>query len=642
MKRKNIISTLLSVFSVALFGGLLQSCEDYLTVYPTDQITEEEFWQDKNDVENVRAAAYQNLTKSGLTSKILQWGEYRSDNLTLYTMSNTSIMHMQNGVLMPTETMFDWAGFYTGINYCNLILEKGQKMVDDGVDPSFSDGDWRPIKAEMMALRALYYFYLVRAFRDVPYVSEAVTTDEQAMRSSVPATPGVAILGDLIDSLEVCKSYAATNFGSSTDNKGRFTKRSVRTLLADMYLWRGCLLKNFQSKKDNYSQIVNLDDVVGDTASVDSTSSAIHTADGTVVNKAYTDALAKECFNQAYQNASWVLDDMKAEYDEDMADDNTASSEAKNQKYPMILITTSNSGTPDKVYNEIFGNKNSSESIFELQFDGTNNVNSTLSTFSYMSSGALATGSMVANSAFVNLGTIDPSKGFGKTDVRLLETMKYEESGTSSSYPILKGVASNIQIISQNAEDMSEGANYNFRNTQNGNWPIYRLSDLMLIKAEAAARYYAGQSLNETLYDAFDMVNSIFMRCNPALRPTTDNTAGENVSSRLNGIYGANYDHTSADYYVKKESKSVADLLTLIYQERQREFVGEGKFWFDLVREAEATNDPTTALTSYMSLTSSVKNKLKQIYSLYNPVYNEEIKVNTQLIQNPIWERYSK
>lgn len=638
MKRKNIFSTILSVFSAFAFAGMLQSCEDFLTVYPTDQITEEEFWQDKNDVDNVRAAAYEQLTKAGLTAKILQWGEFRSDNLTLYTMSNTSIMHMQNAVLMPTESMFDWSSFYKGINYCNLILEKGQKMVDDNVDPSFGDGDWRPIKAEMMALRALYYFYLIRAYRDVPYVSQAVTTDEQAMRASIPATPGVAILGDLIDSLEVCKNYAATNFGSDTDNKGRFTKRSVRTLLADMYLWRGCLLKNFQSKTDNYSQIVNLDDV--DSTGIDSTITVVKTAEGETVNKAYTDALAKECFHQAYLNASWVLDDMKAEYDEDIAEDNSATSEAKNQKYPLILIQTANNGTTDKVYNEIFGNKNSSESILELQYDGTNNSNTTLSSyFSSMSSGSLSTGTMVANASFAKVGSVEATKGFGKTDVRMLETMRYEVNGTSSSYPIVKGVATNIQIKSQNAEDMSEGATYDFRSTQNANWPIYRLTDLMLIKAEACARYYAGSSMNEELYDAYDMVNCIFMRCNPALRPSTDETAGEFISERLIGIYGGNVDHTSADY---KKNKTVTNLLTLIYQERQREFVGEGKFWFDLVRESEATNDPTTSLTSYMSLTTSVKNRLKQIYSLYNPVYNEEIKVNTQLIQNPIWERYSK
>jgi len=87
--------------------------------------------------------------------------------------------------------------------------------------------------------------------------------------------------------------------------------------------------------------------------------------------------------------------------------------------------------------------------------------------------------------------------------------------------------------------------------------------------------------------------------------------------------------------------------LELVYRERQREFACEGKFWFDIVRQAEFSNDPTTTLTTYCSLTTSVKNRLKQLYSLYNPVYSEEMDVNGvdyggQLVQNPVWERYSQ
>ena len=74
--------------------------------------------------------------------------------------------------------------------------------------------------------------------------------------------------------------------------------------------------------------------------------------------------------------------------------------------------------------------------------------------------------------------------------------------------------------------------------------------------------------------------------------------------------------------------------------------MGEGKFWFDLVRQAEATNDPTTSLTDYIAVTTAVKNRLRHLYSLYCPYYSEEMKVNGvenggKLVQNPVWARYS-
>ena len=161
----------------------ITSCDDYLTVLPTDQITEEDFWNDKNDLDNVRAAAYAKMISGGITDRMFLWGEVRSDNMKLNNLSRTDIMYFKEGVLQPTEGMFDWAEFYTGINYCNKVLEYGEKMVADGRDPSFSMSDWNPLKAEVLALRSLYYFHLVRAYRDVPFVVESISTDAEAKRA---------------------------------------------------------------------------------------------------------------------------------------------------------------------------------------------------------------------------------------------------------------------------------------------------------------------------------------------------------------------------------------------------------------------------------------------------------------------------
>lgn len=108
-------------------SGSLTSCDDFLTILPTDQLPEEHFWQDKSDLDNVRAGAYEQLTQAGQTNKILMWGELRADNLTLNDMSQQFIKQIQSGVLQPNEGSFDWAGFYTGINFCNLVLEQGEK-----------------------------------------------------------------------------------------------------------------------------------------------------------------------------------------------------------------------------------------------------------------------------------------------------------------------------------------------------------------------------------------------------------------------------------------------------------------------------------------------------------------------------------
>ncbi len=92
--------------------------------------------------------------------------------------------------------------------------------------------------------------------------------------------------------------------------------------------------------------------------------------------------------------------------------------------------------------------------------------------------------------------------------------------------------------------------------------------------------------------------------------------------------------------------KTAADLLTLVYNERQREFAAEGKRWFDVVRQCEAQNSNNLVLSDYISLSTSVRNRLRQLYSVYSPIYSEEIKVNGveyggNLTQNPVWDRYT-
>ena len=100
MKTNKIFKKFLLAGGVVLALGLT-SCEDFLTVLPTDQITEDDFWKDKNDLDNVRSAAYQQMTKSDITGRILYWGELRSDNFTQNDMSQSHITYLQQGILQP-------------------------------------------------------------------------------------------------------------------------------------------------------------------------------------------------------------------------------------------------------------------------------------------------------------------------------------------------------------------------------------------------------------------------------------------------------------------------------------------------------------------------------------------------------------
>lgn len=637
-----------------LSSGLLTSCNDFLTLLPTDQLPEENFWQDKADLDGVRAGAYDQLASN--TTKILQWGELRSDNLTLNNVSNTQIDNLQNAILQPSSNIFDWSSFYTGINYCNLVIEEGERMTTPGkeVDPSFTRADYNTYRAEMMALRSLYYFYLVRSYRDVPYVTTSVRTDAEAMKSRPAATEGVAVLGECIDSVEANLKYAANNFGSDAENCGRFTKKGAMALLADMYLWRACMLKDYVSKDG--SGRVNLSDVAVVDAEGKATG-AYTTKDGQTIDNAYCNDLAKQCLQKAVSYSTEVIKKLREKYDEDLdKQGSNVTGEQKTQPYPLYLNNRDMTNINDNAYSNIFGSQNSREGVLELQYDGTTTKNSTVNNyFSTYSSNQFNPKIMtISNDLVASVQSIDPTIGFGKTDLRLLETCYYPSSATSK--PICKFVLTSFGV--SNSEDLTTTDAYSSTSTRtesanNAHWPVYRLTDMMLIKAEAIARLgiMNGSISNDDLKEGFRLVNQIFKRNNPALVPTAEATGTKKDygSTRLDGdAYAVKVENGN-----ETASKTASDLLSNVYRERQREFVGEGKRWYDIVRQAEysyvSNKKSTSSALGFGSFKSTVSGRLSKLYSLYNPIYSEELKVNGkgqadggQLVQNPIWDRYTK
>lgn len=634
-----------TIFAGMLAMTALSSCEDFLTVLPTDRIAEENYWKTKGDLDNVRAAAYQKLTTGDITSRIMFWGELRSDNVTINNFSQTAVLYALQGNLQPTNNIFSWKDFYTGINYCNKVLEHGQLMVNDGRDPSFREGDFLPYKAEMSALRGLYYFYLVRAFRNVPYVTKSVSTDKDAWEyGPIGVTNGEVILQDQIRIIEEYKNSAATNYGRLSENKGRFTKMSIRALLADMYLWRGCMLLNHgdKEKREGVSKQINFTDVPV-VANGDTTGYTL--ADGTPIDTTYTNAQAKMCFQKAIDYSTEAMDMLKAEYIREMGGEHNIPARLRDLPYPLLQNVVNTFNTLDNAYNRVFGDGNSSESFFEVQFDGSTNINRVPTSYFSVYDGTLKPQAVAASSVLWGNGnTVDPVTGFGKTDFRLWATLTYKENATMA---FSKYITSEISI--NNAKDVYREADLSYNNTSNlhTNFSIYRLTDMMLVKAEAIARLYP-TAKGEQLREAYNLVNYIFARNNPALGAQANKA--QLTSTDLNtasGIEEYRAERLNKDYCRASGNSTNTDLdanhlLQLIYKERQREFVVEGKRWFDLVRQGEAIYSYGSGVDelfrTYIGVSSAVRNRLRNLNSLYCPIHNEEIKVNNKLVQNPVWK----
>lgn len=150
----------------------------------------------------------------------------------------------------------------------------------------------------------------------------------------------------------------------------------------------------------------------------------------------------------------------------------------------------------------------------------------------------------------------------------------------------------------------SVGEEITYRSNQDANWIYYRYAEIFLIKAEA--EYELGNP------NALNSINEIKLRANAA--PLT----------ALPDI--------KLDWY-----KELLD-------ERAREFAGEGKRWFDLLRIAMRDFETNKELIIGEALDNIVPNdqeiiesKLNQQDYWYFPVNENEIRKNPNLVQNPYY-----
>lgn len=600
--KRNIIKKITLCGCLAAGVGLT-SCDDFLTITPSSSIVEEEFWEDRNDLENVIAACYTRLVKDDMLKAYILWGEARSDNFEKNSGTSwVTLDNLMNANLIPTNSMFDWTLFYNEINYCNKVLVHGPEILDK--DESFSNSDWLPMRAEAITLRALSHFWLVRTFGEVPYVTQDYNNDGQNFL--IAQSTQQQVLDSIIMDLEAVKDEAMKDYGNTVYNKGRITQKSVYAILADAYLWRAS--KN---------------------ASADSV--------------AIYGNQSREDYEKCIQCCDFIIEKMREEkidyIKKYVGSIGAANIEISDEDLliPNEISANSNFVTSIGAYDHIFGTGNSEESIFELQLDGTNNgntmvigddKNSYFLTSNTHSANKIVCSAAIFSSALENVNTLTPSAVFPKTDYRCWETMRY----VSAEQDIFGLGKYDATLISQSVGTSATSGLSDNRATNlsigtverslpnDANWIMYRLTDIMLMKAEAMSQLYADE---DRLKEAFTIVRNIFKRSNPY-------------------AYATNNTNAATDSLNFNTFSTQEGIEALVLAERQREFVGEGKRWFDLVRYAQRKGETSSMISKflgrkYATNSKAISAKLATIKSLFSPIYNNEIKKNSLLHQNSIW-----
>lgn len=656
---KNIFKATLLMGTVALSTT---SCQDWLTVYPQTQIVEENFWEDKNDLEGVRYAAYKNMC--GTLEKMVLWGDLRSDTYDLnssdrHTDTQQLYQEIREGKLDrdSASTYFEWGGFYTTINFCNKVLSYGPIVLER--DKQFTPSEWNQMKAEITALRALNYFYLLRSFKDVPYTTKVINNDTEV--EAFGATNQLVVLDSIITDVESIQGQARNRFSKITDTKGLITNSAIYAMLSDMYLWRAALHKgrgldtdkfcvNNLANAASYQNVMNTQGASGYVTFSDEEDglNVTHTVTGDYELAAHYADKAMESLNQQNEEnqgfgmsisetVNYGLDNcnlIKNEYDNFI-----------NGEFPSL-----------NAFYDIYMNGNSDESIFELQFNISDSRKNTVVTDQW--------GYSIENHLSISdgaLGAIYSNTNERNRDSRLWFSAWNKLGSSTNSLPgyycfkwYTVGIIQPESNICADIKLVALSESY-------CNWPIYRLSDVMLQKAEALVELGKPK-------EAMKYVNALHRRwyCNDS--KTVTGQPSENVNN-ADGEKLVNGEPAAAVLgNAPAPTQGTTNYEIAVMNERQLEFIGEGKRWFDLVRYAErhSSVDGTIDVregavgngkvgvdlmvdnflrNQFSNIYQTLKNRFKNRYGLYNIIYYMEIKASVDangtrhLEQNPVWNK---
>jgi len=210
----------------------LGSCDKaFLEVEPKGQFLSANYYADKDQAYAAMVGVYDVLRKnSGGFENMMSMmnagsddhfagGGGASDGAGIQGFSNYTL----NSTIMPGSF---WSDHYQGIFRANTLLSK---LPDITMDAALK----ARFTAETKALRAFYYFNLVRMFKNIPLLLDPLTATN--MYDVMQATPAAVYAQIEKDLTEAIVDLPATI--SASTEAGRLTKGAAQAILGKVYLY---------------------------------------------------------------------------------------------------------------------------------------------------------------------------------------------------------------------------------------------------------------------------------------------------------------------------------------------------------------------------------------------------------------------
>lgn len=558
-----IKNTIVSAIIIILFN----SCSDFLNIEPKDKIDYTLFYKTQKDCELALNSVYDKLQLSGTYNNpevnVLATDVVKSATWNDQGLGDYNILPNHRSILTI------WADHYRAINEANIVINYAPLA-------SFSqESERKRIIHEAKFIRSLMYYNLVRLFGNIPWIDKPTEYNSELTSSQAPDS---VIYNNVISDLDSCTVYLKHQ---GEIEAGHATIEAANAILASIFITRGSMEKY---RKNNGAKTIKS--------------------------------------TQYYEKASYYCDQV-----------------INSNKFSLV-----------KYYPDIFlaQNKNNTELVFSVQF----------------ASGKGSEGSRVGQ----NMG-LSGEVAIGGTYGNYTSTQYYakifsEDDSVRSKWNTVRAVVMRSEDINQafitkykNIIDFvlrlpgekgallqyKETADYSSRSMGkfrrwpvnsneysfvdgNLNWPVIRLAEIYLIKAEALVE----------IHGKVDPDKKVEFYINELRKRTRTSIAGgvhANMYPR-EYIYNAT---AMADIDFSGWSGSL--ILDYIKKESARELGGELQRWYDLVRWNDLVKTIRDLGTSFNSQGRKLEgdnwgDKNIKDYHMLLPIPTSEILANPKLKQN--------
>lgn len=203
-----------------VFGALVlfNSCKsDILDLINPNQLSPDTYFKTGAQVQSAVNAVYGSLQTTGMYNRHMWFG---NDNMSHENAGNPQLESDKRDYL---NFSFDythgaigayWESCFRGINKANFVINNAAKIALIP-DAQLSAAKKTKYDGEAKYLRALYYFFLVTKFGEVPLLLD-VPTDTKGIAKSPVADVWVQIEKDLTDATTECLDKANEDLGRAT------------------------------------------------------------------------------------------------------------------------------------------------------------------------------------------------------------------------------------------------------------------------------------------------------------------------------------------------------------------------------------------------------------------------------------------